>query len=110
MECENCRKNNPPLPEGWTIKNGSLFETDRYERIITDSRGRIDRDKVATILENHGYGYLARRWYMSPAEASAKELRDTLSKMVAAFDSYDARFTNLDLLNNANVLLRQTAD
>lgn len=72
-----------PLPSGWHIsENGHLVDDTNYCRFVLLPDKKIDRDKVAVILENHGYKDLARRWYLSPLEAAAPEMLEALKAFV----------------------------
>jgi fructose-1,6-bisphosphatase/inositol monophosphatase family enzyme len=62
-----------PLPSGWSYKSPYLTDEEGYQRHVIEN-GRIDRNKVATVLENHGYLEHARMWYLSPLEAAAPEM------------------------------------
>lgn len=70
-----------PLPSGWSYKTPYLTDEDGYQRHVVEN-GRIDRNKVATVLENHGYIDHARRWYLSPLEAAAPEMLEALKAFV----------------------------
>lgn len=50
------------LPAKWTLKNGFLKDETNYKRYVLDENGRLDREKIMTILENHGYTAHARCW------------------------------------------------
>jgi hypothetical protein len=101
--------NHPPLPEGWKIKDGRLIDAEKYSRNIVDSYGKIDYDTVATILENYGYPYLAKRWILSPTEARAKELRDILSRIITIFN-YELCLNHIPLMNEALTILKETEE
>ena len=63
-----------PLPAYWTIKSGILKREDGVMSSIVDKSGKIDRNMVATILDNYDYNDHARRWTTSPLEAAVPEL------------------------------------
>jgi hypothetical protein len=67
-------KSNGCLPPHWSIETGIMHREDGVTSFVIDSSGKIDREKVATILENYGYKDHAKRWYMSPIEAASEDL------------------------------------
>ncbi len=67
-----------PLPAHWSIKGQYMTSEDGCQRFIHDESGKVDRLRVATVLENHGYEDHARLWHLSPLQAAAPELLDAL--------------------------------
>ena len=68
----------PGLPMLWRIVDDFLWDGDDHPRHIRQPDGKIDRMKVATILENHGYEKYAKAWMTTPLEASALEMLQAL--------------------------------
>ena len=68
----------PPLPPHWSYKAPFVKDDEGTERYALDASGRLDRLKVALILENHGYTEHAKAW-----RTDAKT-RDALAELLAA--------------------------
>tara|TARA_R110000868_G_scaffold245626_3_gene502175 strand:+ start:1034 stop:1411 length:378 start_codon:yes stop_codon:yes gene_type:complete len=71
-------KNHPALPTKWRIDSDFIYDMNDYPRYIKQKDGKIDRMKIALILENHGYEDYAKAWTTTAIEAAAPEMLKAL--------------------------------
>jgi hypothetical protein len=75
-----------PLPPGWTLKGDELTDEEGYVRIVSDDNGRIDRERIATILRGFSHDYYARAWETSKLEAAAPIMLAALEQVIKDFE------------------------
>jgi hypothetical protein len=59
-----------------------MIREDGVGSYVGNADGKLDREMIATILENYGYNSHARRWHMSPLEAAAPELMEAVNALL----------------------------
>lgn len=72
----------PPLPPRWSYKAPFLKDDEGTERYVLNSNGKLDRLKVALILENHGHPEHAEAW------RTGSETHGALAELLAAYEQH----------------------
>lgn len=78
----------PPLPSGWRIDSEGYLSNphDNAQRYCRQADGKIDRLKVAMVLDNYAEKAHARLWEGATNEALAEALRAMLATALKCDD------------------------
>lgn len=80
------------LPEKWKLINGVLIDEDGYGRYVCQDNGRLDRGRIALILENYGYLDCSRLWYMSSASLDLLKTMKEINNLAESDARYNPQF------------------